>query len=172
MKFAAALTALAMAVAIPATAQMPPPSEMMPDGPGRMGDGPGRMRGQMGRMAGNPMFAGMTDSGKAVMHAALRDADPRTDRAASETARDRMLTVLDADRLDTNALKRAMDDEREAASVAKVRHQAAMIAGFQQLSLADRSAFVVNARAVRNVMRDRMAFRDRRAMRGSAMPPQ
>ena len=172
MKLATAFAALVMVTALPAAAQMPPPGEMTPDGPGRNPDVAGRMRREPGRMPGNSMFAGMTDAGKAIMRTAMRDADPRTDRAATDAARDRMLTVLDADRLDPGALKRAMDDEREAASVAKARHQSAMIAGFQQLSLADRRAFVVNARAVRNVMKDRIAFRDRREPRGpAAMPP-
>ncbi len=165
MKLAAALIALATVTAMPAAAQMQPPGEVMTDGHGRM-------RAEPRRTPGNPMFAGMTDAGKAVMRTALRDADPQTDRATTDAARDRMLTVLDAERLDIGALKRAMDEEREAASVAKARHQAAMIAGFQQLSLTDRRAFVVNARAVRNVMKDRVAFRDRREARGPGpMPP-
>ena len=46
-----------------------------------------------------------------------------------------------------------------------------MIAGFQQLSLADRRAFVVNARAMRNRMQDRMsAWKGRRGPGGLAAP--
>ncbi len=144
MKFAAAaLTALTIGAAMPAAAQMPPPpTGEMPDG---------AMHGR-----GNPMFAGMSDAGRTTMHAALKGADPRADHAATSAARDRMLAILDADRLDTTALKRAMDDEREAANAAKVRHQAALLAGFQQLSLADRKAFVANARAMRTRMEGRM----------------
>lgn len=157
MKLVAA--ALGLALAVPAVAQMsPPPPETMP--------GPDRMHGR------GPMFAGMSDAGRAVMESAMRNADPRADHAATDAARDRMLAVLDADRLDPVALKRAMDDEREAAGVSRARHQAAMIAGFQQLSLADRRAFVVNARAMRNRMQDRMgAWQGRRGPGPGMMPP-
>ncbi len=147
MKLAAAL--LLFAVAAPAVAQMaaPPPP---PPGDG-MHDGRERMHWR------SPMFTGMSDAGKATLHAAMHDGDPQTDHAATRAARDRMLAVLDADRLDATALRRAMDDEREAANAAKARHQAAMVAAFQQLSLADRRAFVINARAMRNRIEDRMA---------------
>lgn len=155
-----ALVALLLAAA-PAVAQMQP--EMM--GGGRMAGGPRAMA------MGNPALAGMSDAGKAIMHAAMRGGDPRTDRAATDAARDRMLTLLDAERLDPSALKRAMDDEREAAGVAKARHQVAMIGAFQQLSLADRRAFVVNARAMRNIIEDRMARRARRGPGPMAPPP-
>ena len=120
------------------------------------------------------MYAGMSEAGRTTMRAAMKSADARLGHEATSAARDRMLAILDADRLDPVALKRAMDDEREAATAAKVRHQAALIAGFQQLSLADRRAFVVNARAMRARMESRTAgWQARRG--GSApgmMPPQ
>lgn len=151
------LAAALLAVAAPALAQMPPPSNAMTDGP----------RGRGGHRA---MFASMSDAGRATMIAAMRAADPRTDRAATMAARDRMLAVLDADRLDAAALRRAMDDERTTAMTAKARHQAAMLTGFQQLSLADRRAFVADARAMRERMQARMAeWRGRRGDRD--MPP-
>ncbi len=109
---------------------------------------PGVEQGNAGHH-GNPMYAGMSDAGRAIMRAAMRSADGRTGREATGAARDRMLTALDAERLDMPALKRAMDDEREAANAAKVRQQTALIAAFQQLSLADRRAFVANAQLLR-----------------------
>ena len=155
---AAALIALAasLGVAAPAAAQMSPPPGEMPD------------RHDHG---GNPMFAGMSDAGRTIMRSAMKDADPRADRAAIDVARDRMLALLDMDRLDVAALRRSMDDEREAANAAKVRHQNAMVTGFQQLSVADRKAFVANARAMRSRVEERMgAWNGRRGPGGPGGP--
>ncbi len=166
MRFAATLLLVAVAAA-PAIAQVAPPPPPGPPGE-MMHDGRGRMH------FGNSMFAGMSDAGKATMHGALHDGEPLADHEATHAARDRMLAVLDADRLDPVALRRAMDDEREAANAAKARRQGAMVAAFQQLSLADRRAFVVNARAMRNRVEDRMArWRGRGGPGGPApmMPP-
>ncbi|MBV8971153.1 MAG: periplasmic heavy metal sensor [Sphingomonadaceae bacterium] len=158
------IAAALLAAGVPAVAQVAPP-------PGEMADG--------GERHGNPMFAGMSEAGRATMRAALRSADPRADKAATAAARDRMLAILEADRLDVPALRRAMDDEREAANAAKVRHQAALVAGLQQLSLADRRAFVANARAIRERIADRVGegrmggWQGRRGqgMAGPGMPP-
>jgi uncharacterized membrane protein len=128
----------------------------------------GYINGPVGR--GGGMLAGLSPAGKAAMRAALKDIDPRADHAATEAARDRMLATLDADRLDPIALKRAMDDEREAANAAKARHQAAMIAGFQQLSVADRKAFVASARTIREQVGERTAAM-RRPRTGSLITP-
>ena len=149
MRVAAAI--LLLMTAMPAAAQLALPEAY---------DGAQRPRG-------NPMFAGMSDAGRAAMRTALNEADPRGGRAMTDAARDRMLAVLDADRLDVGALRRAMDDEREAANAAKVRHQAGMIAGLQQLSLADRRAFVANARAVRARMESGLAATRRGAGQGT-----
>lgn len=108
----------------------------------------------MGQHGG--MFSGLSDTGKATMREAMQaGGDPRSDRDAVKAARDRMLTTLEAERLDTSALKRAMDDERKAAQAGHERRQAAMLAGFTKLSAADRKAFVASARQ----MRDRMQMR-------------
>ncbi len=149
MRHAAVLAASMIAAAVPVAAQVPP------------------AMAAEGNPHGNPMFAGMSEAGRAAMRMALRGADPAADRAATDAARDRMLAVLDADRLDVPALRRAMDDEREAANVAKAHHQAAMIAGLQQLSLADRKIFVANAQAMRARIDSKMAGR----RGGGMMPP-
>ena len=142
MRLAIVVAAALIGMSAPVVAQMPPPAT------GEMPDGAG--------WHGNPMFAGMSDAGRATMRAALKGADAAGGRAGIDAARDRMLAILDADRLDVGALRRAMEDEREAANAAKARHQAALIAGFQQLSRADRHAFAVNARAMRTRMESRM----------------
>ena len=151
MKLALAALLL-LGTALPAAAHMPPPpGEMMPDGPGRP---------PMPGMRQN-MFASMSEAGRATMMAAMRGPDHKNAHMATKAARDRMLAVLDADRLDPVALRRAMDDEREAATAMKVKEQAGMLAAFQRLSLADRRAFVADARAMRSRMENRVSLRGR-----------
>lgn len=160
MKLAIAALVL-LGAALPVAAQMPPPpGEMMNGGPDRP------MRGGM-----RQMFASMSDAGRATMMTAIKSADPKAGHVATQAARDRMLAALDADRLDTVALKRAMDDERESANAAKVRQQTALIGGFQQLSLADRRAFVADARAMRARVESRMAEMKGRRGGPDRMPP-
>ena len=139
--------ALLLGGTAPALAQMPP------------GGPPGSPHGRM--------FASMSEAGRATMIEAMRAADPRADKGMTAGARDRMLAILDADRLDVAALRQAMDAEREAANAARVRHQTAMLAGFQKLSLADRKAFVADARAMRARMEGRMG----QWKRGDKRPP-
>ena len=64
---------LGLALAAPAVAQMPPPppGEMTPGGPDRM-------------HGHNPMFAGMSEAGKAIMQNAMRGR-----RSARRSRRDR-----------------------------------------------------------------------------------
>lgn len=161
---------LLLGATVPAMAQMPPPGDSMPDGSGPGGPG-GRssMRGPHGMQR---MLGSMSETGRSTMMAAMKSVDPRMMHEATKAARDRMLAVLDADRLDPVALKRAMDDERESASAAKLKQQGAMLVAFQQLSLADRRAFVADARAMRARMDSRMAeMRKRGGGPDGTMPP-
>jgi hypothetical protein len=131
--------------------------------------------GERGRPHG-PVFGSMSDAGRRIITGAMywmpgppgsppvRNREGDRDRDQVHAARDRILTLLSATRLDTVALRRAMDVERESANQIKLRHQAAMLAAFQRLSLADRRAFVTDARS----MRERME-RPTRGDRG--MPP-
>jgi hypothetical protein len=68
-----------------------------------------------------------------------------------------------------------MDDERKAAEATREKRQAAMLAGFTKLSVADRKAFVANARAMKERMETRMGKarggRDGRGGHGGDMPP-
>ncbi len=152
----AATIGLLLAGAAPVLAQVAaPPAPPVPMHPAMHGGG---MRGGM--------FAGMSEAGRTTMREAMRaGGDPRADRDAVKGARDRMLAVLDAETLDTGALKRAMDDERRAAQAGHDKRQAAMLAGFAKLSTADRKTFVTNARA----MKDRMAVRVMRIRQGGGV---
>lgn len=159
-----AMIALLLAAAAPVAAQMPPPP---PGGPA-MAAGHHGGRGMHGR----GMFASMSEAGRKTMMEAMRGGgDRRAEREQVKAARDRMLTLLEAERLDTGALKRALDDERNAANASRERHQAAMLAAFGKLSVADRKAFVADARAMKDRMESRM--KDRRGKRGGMddMPP-
>ncbi len=121
--------------------------------------------------AHNPMFAGMSRAGRAAMLAAMRGVDMRVGKAEVMAARDRMLAVLDAERLDPVALRRAMDDERTAVALQQAqqaKRQAAMLAGFEQLSLADRRAFVADARAIRDRFEARVATQQQEQIRAAA----
>lgn len=119
------------------------------------------------------MYAGMSDAGKATMREAMKAGDDRrADREAVKAARERMLTALEAERLDAGALKRAMDDERKAAQAGHDKRQAAMLAGFTKLSAADRKAFVTNARMMKDRMEKRVIkLRERKVGQPGDMPP-
>lgn len=121
--------------------------------------------GRGGDHMGRGSFAGMSEAGREVMREAMRDrSERRADRDAVRAARDRMLTLLDAERLDAGALRRAMDEEREIANASRERKQAQLLAGFAKLSVADRRAFVASSRAMRERMEMRFRqFRERRA---------
>ncbi len=132
-------------------------------------------QGMAGRGMGRDTFAGLSEAGRSTMREAMRAGgdDRRAAREQVKAARDRMLTVLEADRLDTAALKRAMDDEKRASSASHDRRQTAMLAAFQKLSLEDRKAFVTGARASRERMTERAEgfrerMRERRTMRSGA----
>ena len=169
LKLRAAALGLLLAGAAPVLAQMPPPPVGAPGMPAAAGKRGGDQRGD--RMGG--MFAGMSDAGKAMMRDAMKaGGDPRTEHEAVKAARDRMMTLLEADKLDTAALKRAMDDERRAAEVSREKRQAAMLVGFTKLSVTDRKAFVANARAMKTRMEQRMGKMPggRGSMRGPGGP--
>lgn len=164
----------------------PVPAMTAPDGnagnPGmRAGpDGHGSDRRGLNRGSNRRggMFAGLSEAGRSTMRDAMKaGGNPRAERGAVKAARDRMLEVLDADKLDTSGLKRAMDDERKAVQIGHDQRQAAMLAGFSKLSVADRKAFVANARWMRKSMENRVGKmqggRDgQRRMGGDTSPPQ
>lgn len=164
---------LLIAAAAPALAQTPPPpaGQMPPSGmnQGGMRHG-GAGPGGWGERAA---FASMSEAGrKTMMDAMQAGGDRKAERQTVRAARDKMLGVLDADRLDSAALKRAMDDERNAANASRERHQTAMLGAFAKLSVADRKAFVTDSRAMKARMEQRMqGWRGKRGMGGDMPPP-
>jgi hypothetical protein len=116
-------------------------------------------RDRHGDRMGGRMFASLSEAGRATMMEAMKASDWRAERTEVRAARDRMLTILEADRLDMAALKKAMDDERAISAASHERRQAAMLAGFSKLSVEDRKAFVADARAMREKMQERMQGR-------------
>jgi Spy/CpxP family protein refolding chaperone len=124
--------------------------------------------GAEGRWMGREgQFSGLSEAGKATMREAMRGSmeGRQAEREQVRAARDRMLTLLEADRLDVAALKRAMDEERSLAAASQERRQAAMLAAYQKLSVDDRKALVAGARRSREEMQDRMRDRIRDRVR-------
>lgn len=144
--------ALAMLLALPVAAQAAAPAPAPAPQPG-MHAGPHGGKGGM-RMQ---MFASLSPAGQQVMRDAMKGIDRRADHAAIQAARDKILVLLDADKLDVAALKRAMEAERATAEAMHNKRQAALLSAYQKLSLADRKALVAEARAMRARMESRMS---------------
>lgn len=159
------VAALLIGAASPALAQAAPPPPPIGNGGRSMMAGP---------MGGGRAFPSMSEAGRETMRTAMRGGDDRReDRDAIRAARERMLTILEADRLDTGALKRAMEDERRIAENSHQRRQAAMMQAFQQLSAADRKAFVADSRAMKDRMESRIErWKQRRGERQARVAPQ
>ena len=177
----AAAIGLAIAAAAPGLAQTapaappaPPAGMMMHGGHGGGHGGHGAHGGRGGHgMMDMRAFPSMSEAGRKTMSEAMRaGGDRKVEREAVKAARDRMLAILDADRLDTNALKRAMEDERNAANSNRERRQSAMLGAFGKLSVADRKAFVADSRAMKTRMESRMKqWRGKRMMQGGGETP-
>ena len=137
--------ALALAVAAPAIAQATPPTPPTAPGPGkdvvihRLSPG---MKGfhNMDR------FEGMSAEGRAILREAMRPQQKVEDREAVRAARQRVLNLIAAERLDVAAVRRAQAAERELVLKQHERQQEAMLAAYQKLSLADRKAFASGMR--------------------------
>ena len=139
-----ALVALTLAAAAPAIAH--------PDfGPGGGGH--------------HAAFAALSPDGRATVKAAMRGVREDGTREKIEATRAQIMNLLDAEVLDLPALTRAMMTERNLSQGEQARRQAAMLAAYQKLSVADRHAFVAATRA----MQARMAAW-RAARHGAAEP--
>jgi len=162
------LVLAALLAAAPVVAQPAPPP---PPPAGQYGGAHGGMAGRHHGKA-DRMFPSMSEAGRATMREAMMaGGDRRAERDKVEAARERMLAALDADRFDAGAVKRAMDDERALAEATRQERQAAMLAAFGKLSVADRKAFVADSRAMRNRMDQRMqGWRERMRDRRGAPP--
>lgn len=105
--------------------------------------------GPKGGRAQADMYAGMSPGGRQIMsEAALQGRDP-TARDRWQAAHERMLSILDTDPLDRDALADAMKEQGKIMDQAEERRREAMLKGFSLLSAADRKAWVANDRARR-----------------------
>jgi uncharacterized membrane protein len=180
----AAAAALAVAIAAPAFAQAQPPGAPPPEGQIR------RLSPGMAGFHEVDRFAGMSAEGRATLREAMKPRPSAEDRAAVRAARQRVLTLIAADRLDVAAVRRAQAAERDLVVKQHERQQDAMLAAYQKLSAADRKAFADGMRdreermldglkrareridAMEKRMRERMKERETGALDVDAfMPP-
>jgi uncharacterized membrane protein len=109
---------------------------------------------KMMRVHRGPMFGNVSAEGRAILRESMKS-DPEG-RAAVKAARDRINDLVAADRLDTAALKRAMEDERRLVDAQHAKRQASLLAAIQKLSPADRKAFAEDARKSRDEVEARV----------------
>jgi len=102
------------------------------------------------------MFGSVSPEGRQILTQAMREQADQAERQKLKATRDRIGTILEAEKLDSAALKRAMDEERALVSAQHARRQTAMLAAFQKLTPADRKAFVADARRGRDRVERRM----------------
>jgi Spy/CpxP family protein refolding chaperone len=130
---------------------------------------------ERGMAMGDRMFPSMSEAGRATMREAMAaGGNRREERQKVEAVRDRMLTLVAADKLDVAALRRVMDEERALGEASRQQRQTAMLAAVQKLSPEDRKAFAADSRAMKARMDARMdGWRDRWRQRrggGEARP--
>lgn len=133
--------ALALALAAPVVAQAAPPHPPVGRDVLIHRFSPG-MKG----FHGMDRFEGMSAEGRAVLREAMRPQQTPQEREAVRAARQRVLNLLAADRLDVAAVRRAQAAERELVLKQHERQQEAMLAAYQKLSLADRKVFAGSMR--------------------------
>lgn len=159
---AALAAALLGGVALPAAAQDAPPVHSP-------GMGHGGMHGGKAMRFG---LRNLSPEGQATMRAAFEGLRNDGTRDGIKAARDRQLSLLEADRLDIAALQRAMLEERNLAQGAHSRMQQALIGAYQKLSVTDRRALVTSARQAKSWMEQRREMRRERREQRSAAPVQ
>ncbi|WP_199555844.1 periplasmic heavy metal sensor [Sandaracinobacteroides hominis] len=142
----AAAVATLMAGPLLAQAAPPPP-------PGAQAV-PAGVRGD--RWKGDRMFPTVSPEGRKILLEALRDPSMKDGREDVRASRDRVEAILAADKLDVNALRKAMDTERQLIDAQQKARQDRMIAVYQKLSAADRKAFVADAKSGRSKLEKRM----------------
>ena len=150
-----AAAALAFALAAPALAQVTPPAPAAPSAPpapGPHGDVVIKRYPQMGM----GHFAGMSDEGRVILREAMRSQKTPQDKQAIRAARQRLLDLIAADRLDVAAVRRAQAAERDLVMREHEQQQEAMLAAYQKLSPADRKAFAQGMRSQEERMLDHM----------------
>lgn len=135
----AACAFLAMAIAGPALAQTPPAPPTPPPAPKVMIH---RMSPGMEGVHYPGRFEGMSPEGRQILREAMKPQQNQQHREAVRAARQRVLGLIAAERLDVGAVRRAQAAERELVLRQHERQQEAMLAAYQKLSAADRRAFV------------------------------
>lgn len=151
----AAGAALALAAAAPAFSQTPP-APPAPASPAHRDVKMHRMSPGMEGFHHMDRFFGMSAEGRAALRAAMKPQQTPQDREAVRAARQRVLNLLAADRLDVAAVRRAQAAERELVVKQHERQQEAMLAAYQKLSLADRKAFASGMRDREERMLERL----------------
>ena len=140
----AAGAALALAIAAPAFAQTPPAPPAHPEP--KRDVIIHRMSPGMKSFHHMDRFEGMSAEGRAALREAMKPRHSPQDREAVRAARQRVLDLIAAERLDVAAVRRAQAAERELVVKQHERQQEAMLAAYQKLSLADRKAFAAGMR--------------------------
>jgi Spy/CpxP family protein refolding chaperone len=129
---------LTLALAAPALAQATPPAPPAPGTEVRRG-----MRAHKFDHR-EAMFGNVSPEGRTILSEAMRTGRPE-DRAQVQAARDRINSLIGADRLDMAALRKAMAEERALVDAQHARRQAALLEAVGKLSPADRKAFAEDA---------------------------
>ena len=141
-----------MILAIAALAAAPVMAQTAPPAPPTAGATAPKVK--MMRVHRGPMFGNVSAEGRAILRESMKS-DPEG-RAAVKAARDRINDLVAADRLDTAALKRAMEDERRLVDAQHAKRQASLLAAIQKLTPADRKAFAEDARKSRDEVEARV----------------
>jgi Spy/CpxP family protein refolding chaperone len=173
----ALLAAASALLAGPALAQAPAPpaGALGASQPRAMGErGPRGPRTEV-RQIRSQRFANISPEGRQVLAEAMRAETRAEDRERMRVARDRINTLVAADRLDVSALRRAMEEERRLVDQQHAARQARMLAAFQRMSAEDRKAFAENATRGRQMAEGRAeewrAWAEQFRQRMRDMPP-
>lgn len=170
MKTLILATAALLAAPVLAQTPPPPPPPSQPQAPAT-GAAPQRPdRARIVHMQRGPMFGNVSPEGRKILGEAMRGS--AEDRTAVHAARDKVNAAVGADKLDLNALKRAMDEERRLVDAQHARRQQALLAAVQKLSVEDRKAFAADARKARvNVEKRTAEWRKGADGRRKDVPP-
>lgn len=142
----AAGVALALAMAAPAVAGPPAPSA----------NGEREVIVKRYPSLGWGNFSGMSPEGRQILREAMEPKDSPQDRQALQAARQRLLSLIAADRLDVAAIRKAQAAERELVTRQHERKQEALLAAYQKMSAADRKAFTEGMRSQEERMLEHM----------------
>lgn len=102
------------------------------------------------------MFGNMSPEGREIMKAARKAGHSPESKKAIKAARDRVLALIAAEKLDVSAVRKAQAEERELVMKQHARSQEALLSAYQKLSLADRKAFAESMRDREDRMADHL----------------